>query len=129
MKMEALIPFEQVLEEELRNPVFRREWERLAPARAIAHRLIAYRAEHSLTQTALARQLGISQPAVSRLEVAEHLPSLDTFVRLSERLGIGIVVEIRPPDCHQNGREAELPPVVTTHANTPGGAALTVAIR
>ena len=50
-----MIPFEQILEEELQDPEFRAEWERLAPARAVANRLIAYRAEHELTQTGLAR--------------------------------------------------------------------------
>src|SRR5215204_5013481 len=61
MRLEDLIPFEQILEEELRDPEFRAAWERLAPARAVANRLILYRAEHGLTQTALARLLGMLQ--------------------------------------------------------------------
>ena len=60
MNLDHLIPFEQVLDEELRDPEFRAEWERLAPARAVANRLIAYRADHGLTQTALGRKLGMS---------------------------------------------------------------------
>lgn len=129
-RIEDMIPFERVLDEHLRDPEFRAEWERLAPARAIAHRLIAYRADHGLTQTALGRLLGLSQPAVSRLEVAEHLPSLETLVRLSERLGIEIVVEIVPPEQNHAAAEAKLLDAeVTVHVSTPGGADLAVAIR
>jgi DNA-binding XRE family transcriptional regulator len=79
MNLDALIPFEQVLEEALRDPEFRAEWDRLAPARAMANRLIAYRAEHGLNQTGSGRVLGVSQPAVARLEAGEHLPSLPTL--------------------------------------------------
>ncbi|MFN8592225.1 MAG: helix-turn-helix transcriptional regulator [Thermomicrobiales bacterium] len=127
--MTELVPYEQVLERQLRNPEFRAEWERLAPARAVANRLVLYRAEQNLSQAALGRRLGLSQPAVARLEAADHLPSLDTLVRIAERLGLEIVVEIVPPARHQNGHERGLPPAVTTHASTSGGAELTVAIR
>jgi DNA-binding XRE family transcriptional regulator len=82
MKTEEFIPFEQVLEEQLRDPEFRAEWERLAPARVIAHRLIAYRAQHGLTQRGLARQLGISVSAVADLEDAEELPTPETLARV-----------------------------------------------
>jgi DNA-binding XRE family transcriptional regulator len=86
MNLDALIPFEQVLEEALRDPEFRAEWDRLAPARAMANRLIAYRAEHGLNQTGSGRVLGVSQPAVARLEAGEHLPSLPTLLKLAEAL-------------------------------------------
>jgi DNA-binding XRE family transcriptional regulator len=130
MNLNDLVPFEQVLEEELRDPEFRAEWERLAPARAIANRLIIYRADNELSQTALGRILGMSQPAVARLEAAEHLPSLQTLTRLAERLDFEILVEITPPGRSKHrasptiGRAA-----VTEQGTTPRGAALTVAIR
>lgn len=129
MNLDELIPFEQVLDEELRHPEFRQEWERLAPARAIAHGVIAYRAEHGLKQSALARRLGMTQPAVSRLEMAEHLPSLDTLVRLSERLGLEIVVEISPPQTNGQTDGATALPTVSTRAVSPSGAGVSVTIR
>src|SRR5688500_5231678 len=97
MKLEDLIPFEKVLEKHLRDPEFRAEWERLAPARVVANRLILYRLDHNLSQTALGRILGMSQPAVARLEAADHVPSLETLIRIAERLNIEISVEIAPP--------------------------------
>src|SRR5215212_6402881 len=107
MRLEDLIPFEQILEEELRDPEFRAEWERLAPARAVAISLVGYRADHGLTQTALGRLLGMSQPAIARLEAGDHLPTLPTLLKLTEVLGLEILVTMTPPGHHQNGLAAE----------------------
>jgi transcriptional regulator with XRE-family HTH domain len=88
--------FEQVLAEQLEDPAFRAEWQRTALARAVANRVIAYRAEHGLSQADLARQLGVSQPAVARLEIGEHEPTFTTLSRLSQRLGIDFHIDITP---------------------------------
>ena len=89
--------FEEVLARHLADPEFRAEWNRLAPARAVALCLVAYRVEHHLTQTALGRVLGMPQRAVARLESGDHVPSLETLVRLSEALDIEFLVDITPP--------------------------------
>ena len=130
MKLEDLIPFEQILEEELRDPEFRAEWERLAPARAVANRLILYRAEHGLTQTALARLLGMSQPAIARLEIGEHIPTLPTLLKLSDVLGLEILIAMTPESNNRGGGIPELRHArVTENVVTAGGASMTIAIR
>ena len=43
----------------------------------LAKRLRVYRAEHRVTQIALARRLGISQTALSLLEAGKPVPQLD----------------------------------------------------
>ncbi len=130
MKLEDLIPFEQILEEELRDPEFRAEWERLAPARAVANRLILYRAEHGLTQTALGQLLGMPQSAIARLEIGEHIPTLSTLLKLSDVLGLEIMVTMMP---QSNDREGDIPELrharVTENVVTAGGASMTIAIR
>jgi transcriptional regulator with XRE-family HTH domain len=55
---------------------------------------VIYRAEHSLTQTALARQLHMKQPAVARLESGEHLPTIDTLWRLASRMDVEFHIDI-----------------------------------
>jgi transcriptional regulator with XRE-family HTH domain len=85
-----------VLAEQLKDPVFRDEWERTALARDVPERLVAYRAEHGLTQTALARQLGMQQPAVARLEAGDHEPSFSTLQRLARHLGMEFHITIAP---------------------------------
>ncbi len=82
---------------------FRREWERTALARAVAVQVIAYRAEHGLSQAALAELLSMTQPAVARLESGEHNPTFPTLLRLSEALGVELAIDISPV-----GREPRL---------------------
>jgi len=97
MKLSDLPTAEEVLAERLNaDAEFRREWARTALARAIAVKVIAYRAEHDLSQTALAKRLQMTQPAVARLESGEHNPSFPTLLRLSEALGIELAIDIAP---------------------------------
>ncbi len=97
MKLSDLPTHEEVLAEHLdADPDYRREWERAALARAIAVKVIAYRAEHGLSQTALAGRLKMTQPAVARLESGEHNPTFPTLLRLSDALGIELAIDISP---------------------------------
>lgn len=84
------------LEKRLREPEFRQEWERTALARAVALRLVEYRADNALSQSALARKLQMQQPAIARLEAGDHNPSVDTLMRLSQGLGIDFHIDITP---------------------------------
>jgi ribosome-binding protein aMBF1 (putative translation factor) len=86
----------EVLAEMLQDPEFRAEWERTALARAVAEAVIRYRAEHGLSQTALAGLLGWRQPVVARLEAAEHNPSMDTLLTLARTLGLRVHVDVGP---------------------------------
>jgi len=104
MKLSDLPTHEEVLAEHLdADPEYRREWERMALARAVAVKAIAYRSEHGLSQTALAKRLGMSQPAVARLESGEHNPTFPTLLRLADALGIELAIDISP-----GGQEPQL---------------------
>jgi transcriptional regulator with XRE-family HTH domain len=87
---------EEFLNEQLENPEFREEWNRTALARAVSLRLIGYRSDHGLSQTQLAKKIGIKQPAVARLEAGEKNPTWETLHRLSAALGIEFLVDIAP---------------------------------
>jgi DNA-binding XRE family transcriptional regulator len=96
MKLTELKTHDQVLRESLEDPEFRREWDRTALARAVATRLVQYRAKHGLSQSGLARALGMQQPAIARLEAGDHNPSLDTLWRLSQGLKLRFHIDITP---------------------------------
>ena len=96
MKLQSMRGSDKVTARQLKDPAVRAEWERTAVARAVAVRLVEYRAEHALSQTALARQLGMKQPAVARLEAGEHNPSFDTLARLSSALSIEFHIAVTP---------------------------------
>lgn len=87
-----------VAEEQLRDPSFKVEWQRLAPAREFAATLLRYRAEHKLSQRALAERLGVSQPRIVKLESGEHNPEIDTIINSVRRLGIEFVLDVSPAD-------------------------------
>ncbi len=96
MRYSSLRTARSVLAEQLKDPEFRAEWERTAPARAVAMQLSAFRAEHSLSQTQLAALLGVSQAYIAELERGEHNPRLETLTRLSGTLGIEFMLSIEP---------------------------------
>jgi ribosome-binding protein aMBF1 (putative translation factor) len=97
MKLGDMKTHEQAVAEELiRDPEFRREWERTALARELAVAIIAYRTAHKLSQRALAERLGWRPSVVSRLEAAEHNPSIETLVELSSKLGLRMRIEVTP---------------------------------
>lgn len=102
-------------EEQLADPDFRAEWQRLAPAREFSATLLRYRAEHKLSQRALAQKLGVSQPRVVKLESGEHNPEVDTIINAVRRLGIEFVLDVAPA-----GRK---PALVTARARKSGAIA------
>lgn len=96
LKISNLKTVDQFLEEQLEDPEFRDEWNRTALARAVSLGLIRYRTKNGLSQTELAKKIGIKQPAVARLEAGEKNPTWETLDRLSQALGIEFLVDIAP---------------------------------
>jgi ribosome-binding protein aMBF1 (putative translation factor) len=95
-KLSDLTTAVEIAAEELNDPEIRREHERTAFAHAVAMRVIGYRVEHRLSQTALAHMLGMHQSAVARLEAGDHEPSLATLSRLAGNLGIEFHIDVTP---------------------------------
>ena len=96
MKLSEMRSRRQVLAEHLEDPAFRERWEQTTLARAVALRLVSYRAEHDLSQTALATRLGMKQPVVARLESGDRNPTWETLERISSALGVEFLVSIAP---------------------------------
>lgn len=87
---------DQLLVDDLRDPEVVAELARTAVANQLAIVVIQYRVEHGLTQTALARQLGMRQPAIARLEAGDHEPSVAMLGRLANKLGITLRLDLTP---------------------------------
>jgi transcriptional regulator with XRE-family HTH domain len=96
----------------LEHPAVRAEWERSAPSRALALRLVAYRAARDWSQAELARAIGVKQPQVARWEAAEGMPTFATPIRLSERLGMAFHVDITPDAATRDAYVLQSDPVV-----------------
>jgi transcriptional regulator with XRE-family HTH domain len=130
LKLRELQTHDEVLAEELQDPAFRAEWDRLTLARAVGRWVLHYRMRHSLSQRRLAAVLGIKQPQVARLEAAGHDPSLDTLRLLSDRLGAEFLVVVSPPEVQPRWGESR-PPDATLFedAELSTGTRITVAAR
>jgi ribosome-binding protein aMBF1 (putative translation factor) len=111
----TMVSFDDFLKEQLREPEFRSIWERTALARAVAIEVIRYRSEHGLSQTALARRLGVSQAVVGRLELGEHEPKIATLSRLSWVLGLRFTIDIHPDN--QESARADDPTIARVVSN------------
>jgi DNA-binding XRE family transcriptional regulator len=88
-KLSDLRNARHVRAEDLRDPEIRAEYERTALAHAVAMRVLKYRTDHGLSQSALGRELGMAQPAIARLEAGSHEPSLATLARLARPQPLG----------------------------------------
>jgi transcriptional regulator with XRE-family HTH domain len=81
-------------DQDARDPEIATELARTGLANQLAILVIRYRVHHDLTQTALARRLGMSQPAVARLEAGDHEPSVTTLIRMARHLGITLQLQV-----------------------------------
>ncbi len=92
----TIVAGDEVLSRQLEDRAFREEWDRTAFAREVAVRVVTYRAEHGLSQSALAKILGMAQPGVARLESGDHTPTIETLRRLSRALGTDLTIDVGP---------------------------------
>jgi len=88
--------YNDVLERELHDPAFRREYEALAGEFAVAKEVIRLRKAKGWTQKQLAEHAHTSQPAVARLESGNYRNVSLSFLRkLGAALGAVPVVHMQ----------------------------------
>jgi len=97
LRLADLKSHESLLANDLKgDPRFRAEWKKSAVGRAVALKVLQYRAAKRLTQEQLATRLGLRQSAVARLELGEVTPSFSTLVKLAEGLNMELLIDIKP---------------------------------
>ena len=64
-------------------------------ARKLLRSLIAARTKAGLSQSEVARRMGIPQPAIVRLEAGTHSPTLTTLARYASAIGVDL--DVRQP--------------------------------
>ena len=95
-KLSELRSASEIRAEDLADPEIAAEYSRTELAHAVAMRVLKYRTENGLSQSALARLLGMQQPAIARLEAGDHEPALATLERLARGLDIEFHIDITP---------------------------------
>lgn len=119
--MKDLISADEVLAVRLEDPKFRAAWARTTLARAVALAVVGYRVEHHLTQTQLARMLGMRQPHLARLETGEHTPSIETLQHLARVLGLRFIIDVAPAERVAQAGQLAVPPGIEVVEDVTAG--------
>ncbi len=90
------IPYSEVKKELLKDPEFKKEYEKLQPRLKVVNNLIRARYQLNLTQAQLAKKIGTSQSLISRIEAGNTSPSLDFLTKLAEALNSNLEIKFKP---------------------------------
>lgn len=88
--------FRDFLEEQLKDPEFRKEYEAIQPEMAVIRALVDARISQNLTQKQLSERTGINQADISKLENGTRNPSLNMLKRLADGLDMTLKLEFIP---------------------------------
>ena len=89
------IPYEQTRQKFALDPEFIRERAALEDEFTVAEAMIKAREAADLTQAELAERMGVSQPAIAKLESGKSV-SLNTLKRYAQATGTRLKVEFIP---------------------------------
>lgn len=82
------------LKELLKNPEFKKEWEDSEAEYQLSCRLIEARLKNNLSQRELAKKVGTSQAAISRIEGMNGNPSLSLLKRIADALNTKLQISL-----------------------------------
>lgn len=88
--------FDDYLQEQLKDPEFKKEWDDIQPEMDVIRAMIDARIEQNLTQKELAARTGIDQADISKLENGTRNPSLKLLKKLAFGLGMQLKIEFVP---------------------------------
>src|SRR6266536_1115043 len=80
----------------LKEPKYKKAYEALEEEFVLASAVMDVRNRAGLTQEALARKMGTTQPVVARLESGRTRPSMRTLERLAEATGSRLLISFEP---------------------------------
>lgn len=88
--------FNDMLEKQLEDDEFRREYEAIQPEMDVIRAIVDARASQNLTQKELAERTGINQADISKIENGTRNPSLNLLKRLADGMGMVLKIEFIP---------------------------------
>lgn len=88
--------FRDLLNEQLKDPEFKKEWDNIQPEMDVIRAMIDNRIAQNLTQKELAERTGINQADISKLENGTRNPSLKMLKRLAAGMGMALKIEFVP---------------------------------
>jgi len=92
---EYMKDWNQLKQELLKNPKFKKLYEESQPEFEIAKAIIRARIENKITQKELARRINTTQSVISRVEQAKTSPSISFLKRLAAALNTTLQVQFK----------------------------------
>ena len=86
----------EFMQEQLRDPEFKKEYEEIQPEMEVIRALIDARNSQNMTQKELSERTGIDQADISKLEKGIRNPRLSTLMKLAAGLGMRLKIEFVP---------------------------------
>jgi ribosome-binding protein aMBF1 (putative translation factor) len=85
------------IEEQMKNPEFKEEWNKLDTEFALIESIIRAREMAGLTQAELAERIGTKQPALSRLERGGFkTATVETLTKIAHALNAELIIKVQP---------------------------------
>ena len=91
-----MITFDDMLNEQLQDPEFRKEYEAIQPEMDEIRAIVDARISQNLTQKELSERSGINQADISKIENGTRNPSLNLLKRLADGMGMTLKIEFVP---------------------------------
>lgn len=93
-KVLKFVKFESVLKESLKDPKFKKEYERLGPKYDLIRQVIEAKTKLGLTQKEIANRMGTKQSALARFESGNINPTLNFMQKLAKALNMTLKLTI-----------------------------------
>ena len=90
-----LYTLENHLKESLKNPKFRKEWEKTELEYQLACQLIEKRLAKKMSQRSLAKKVKTTQAILSRIETMSANPSLSLLKRIAQALNSKLILQFK----------------------------------
>lgn len=89
------INIKSAVQEQRKDKEFDLEYNKIKQEYKLIDKFVEIRKEKNITQKELAEITGVSQQAISRLELEKHIPKMDTFMKILDGLDLELIIRER----------------------------------
>lgn len=86
------IDVKSIVEAERKDKEFDIEYIKVKKEYELIEKVVQIRNQKKITQKELAEKTGVSQQAISRLELEKHIPKIDTFIKILDGLDLELTI-------------------------------------
>ena len=96
MKDIKLLPFDEYLAEQLKDPEFKKHWDEQQEEYLMIKSILDARIRKNMTQKELSKKCGIDQGNLSKIETGEYNPTLKLLRRIAKALDTRLEIRFVP---------------------------------